>query len=888
MPIVLAYSESLTLRRRLSDTPGLLVTEMAHIMRQSQTRGLRLLSLDGGGIRGISELLILEEIMIRIKDRQGLEEVPRPHQYFDLIGGTSTGGLIALMLGRLQMSVADAIAAYSDFSKYVFSERKHLFQEGYYKATKLEEAVKKVVKLYGESWDGEEDMLDTREDSQVCKAFVCAVSANNIGRPTLFRTYRVPTSSPMCKIWQAARATTAAPTFFKSISIGAPGSEVRYVDAGLGCNNPTRVLLDEAGHLFRSREIDCIVSIGTGHQGCISLSEPTTVLQKIWPLMIIEVLKRLATDATRVAEEVGQSFADRPNRYFRFNVHQGMQAITLEEWQKLSEVRAHTEQYLREVSISRDIDTLVDVIIGGHTAANHPASPRVEAAASNLMRNVSVSRYRGTAVEASFIEQQQQPPPYFEVPAMDYQDLWHQIPQRQHSGTEGSTQRPMSRDSPSVFPISPPRIQLQQIHELPVLKPHQLGHEAPRPSTSSEYTQPISRRNSTSGSETWPQQSQQSETPQVQQPQTQRLSIQHPAFHLLTPRRSMSRIHSDPPVLRPSLPISHTWPLQTDQQQVHELPVQHTQFCPARPNPSVPSADSSPVTPHLSRSISLSWHPKTPQEEIYELPTQQPHNYPLTPRPSISSTHSRPTTPPPSTDYTVPELRLSFVTAEEQMRCAEMFNSAIEEGEKALSSAAARTILDATGLPLSDLVIAWELSDTTRSGSLFFPEFVLAMYFCRMRQQGQRFPNCLPERMKSEVENMIEIITFVPRYKRLSFVSQSTQTRIERTFRAEVQGEQALCEFRAQEILLKSGLPPTELPEILKLADTTKSGSLLFPQFVLAMYLCTKRKRGEILPKALHKTMLDEVSSMVDSISFGVDISDDDSSARFSWEGDRF
>jgi hypothetical protein len=38
---------------------------------------------------------------------------------------------------------SDAIAAFSNFSKHVFSERKHLFQEGYYKATKLEEAVKK-------------------------------------------------------------------------------------------------------------------------------------------------------------------------------------------------------------------------------------------------------------------------------------------------------------------------------------------------------------------------------------------------------------------------------------------------------------------------------------------------------------------------------------------------------------------------------------------------------------------------------------------------------------------------------------------------------------------------------------------------------------------------
>ena len=75
-------------------------------------RGLRLLSLgeaqqkrlpnlhesetiiptDGGGIRGLSELLIIEEIMERIKGSAKLDHVPRPSQYFDLIGGTSTGG----------------------------------------------------------------------------------------------------------------------------------------------------------------------------------------------------------------------------------------------------------------------------------------------------------------------------------------------------------------------------------------------------------------------------------------------------------------------------------------------------------------------------------------------------------------------------------------------------------------------------------------------------------------------------------------------------------------------------------------------------------------------------------------------------------------------------
>jgi hypothetical protein len=49
-------------------------------------------STDGGGIRGVSELLILHEIMVRIQADQKLDKLPRPCEYFHLIGGTSTGG----------------------------------------------------------------------------------------------------------------------------------------------------------------------------------------------------------------------------------------------------------------------------------------------------------------------------------------------------------------------------------------------------------------------------------------------------------------------------------------------------------------------------------------------------------------------------------------------------------------------------------------------------------------------------------------------------------------------------------------------------------------------------------------------------------------------------
>lgn len=58
---------------------------------------LRLLSLDGGGVRGLSALIILEQLMETINP----ENPPKPCEYFDMIGGTSTGGWV--------------VAAYADF-----------------------------------------------------------------------------------------------------------------------------------------------------------------------------------------------------------------------------------------------------------------------------------------------------------------------------------------------------------------------------------------------------------------------------------------------------------------------------------------------------------------------------------------------------------------------------------------------------------------------------------------------------------------------------------------------------------------------------------------------------------------------------------------------------
>lgn len=85
-------------------------------------RPVRALSLDGGGIRGISSILILKEIMRHVN--KGRADELQPWQVFDLIGGTSTGGIIAIMLGCLHMTLDDCLCAYTELSKSIFKPKR--------------------------------------------------------------------------------------------------------------------------------------------------------------------------------------------------------------------------------------------------------------------------------------------------------------------------------------------------------------------------------------------------------------------------------------------------------------------------------------------------------------------------------------------------------------------------------------------------------------------------------------------------------------------------------------------------------------------------------------------------------------------------------------------
>jgi hypothetical protein len=95
----------------------------------------------------------------------------------------------------------------------------------------------------------------------------------------------------------------------------------------------------------------------------VGLPEPNA-FQRLLPTNIIWVLAKLATDSESVAEDMERRYKNAPNIYFRLNVDQGMQGITLEAWKKLHEVTAHTKAYLQKVGVSQKVDILVNVLTG--------------------------------------------------------------------------------------------------------------------------------------------------------------------------------------------------------------------------------------------------------------------------------------------------------------------------------------------------------------------------------------------------------------------------------------------------------------------------------------------------------------------------------------------
>mmetsp|Transcript_1270 Transcript_1270/g.3405 ORF Transcript_1270/g.3405 Transcript_1270/m.3405 type:complete len:1282 (+) Transcript_1270:1961-5806(+) len=218
-------------------------------------RGVRILCMDGGGIRG----LVLVELLRKIEADTGR----RCRDLFDLICGTSTGGFMALSLAA-GLSLDDVEKQYHRISSSVlrgrgwFTTAQQLAYTGAkYDARVLEEVLRDIY--------GDTRLLDLPARP---RAFVVsALSSVSPVVPYLWRNYQCPSRGPSrypgtchASVLTALRATSAAPSYFDDISYDGG----RHIDGGVVANNPSAVAIHEARQIFHGRPIELMVSLATG------------------------------------------------------------------------------------------------------------------------------------------------------------------------------------------------------------------------------------------------------------------------------------------------------------------------------------------------------------------------------------------------------------------------------------------------------------------------------------------------------------------------------------------------------------------------------------------------------------------------------------------------
>lgn len=216
------------------------------LAKAKDDRRFQVLSLDGGGMRG----LFPAGILARLEETYGT----RIADCFDLIVGTSTGGIIALGLGK-GMSPAEIESFYLDRGPQIFPGADSVLKSASQLITaKYDSAplTAELKKCFGDTLLGQSQkrLVITSYDLENDDVRLIKTSHH----PRLRNDYKLP-------MWQIALATSAAPTYFSACHAI---KNARLVDGGVWANNPTMVGLTDAVSLLNIplQQIR-ILSIGT-------------------------------------------------------------------------------------------------------------------------------------------------------------------------------------------------------------------------------------------------------------------------------------------------------------------------------------------------------------------------------------------------------------------------------------------------------------------------------------------------------------------------------------------------------------------------------------------------------------------------------------------------
>lgn len=240
-------------------------------------RPLRILALDGGGTRAVLALQLLKRI-------ETLTGTPIRNS-FDLIAGTSTGGVLAVAIGLLGKSLQECEDLYLQFARDVFTLKGgppgKTTSSGIYHAGKMlllnrgMYNTKALNRLF-QTHCGTGRFFEQAGGHGTPRVFVLSTqirsndSRASMPRPYLHANYHLPSSKGkrprythgcLHRLSEALRATTAAPVYFDPFT---DDNGEAFCDGAVLVNNPTSVAIHEARCLWPDRPLGVVVSIGTG------------------------------------------------------------------------------------------------------------------------------------------------------------------------------------------------------------------------------------------------------------------------------------------------------------------------------------------------------------------------------------------------------------------------------------------------------------------------------------------------------------------------------------------------------------------------------------------------------------------------------------------------
>lgn len=241
----------------------------------------RILSLDGGGAKGVYTLGVLKEIAAAYGEPLS--------KHFDLIYGTSTGAIIAALIG-LGRSVEEIESLYLDAIPYVM--------QGWRAKDRTARLMSKADAVFSKTGFGE---LETRVG--------IVATGLNTKRPMIFKSH--PDQSVAgrhtfvpgfgCTIAEAVVASSAAYPFFEQVKLQVPGGDTRdLIDGGFSANNPTLFAITDAlGPLSIPRADLRVLSIGVGHYQEPSKKWHARVL---WKMPVVKMVTRSWEISTNTVE----------------------------------------------------------------------------------------------------------------------------------------------------------------------------------------------------------------------------------------------------------------------------------------------------------------------------------------------------------------------------------------------------------------------------------------------------------------------------------------------------------------------------------------------------------------------------------------------------------